>query len=280
MLPFSTGSDTFMTFEGKKISIEELKFFMIVTQPDKEGALDNLIRSLIMEKIAEDNNIVLTEDQKIQVKDYAQNMKDNITSNGLTMPDISDERFEAIISVNVVEFLNSAIADKIAENYIVDEAAFAVVLEGYRSEDKYCKYIVTLTQEQGDEARNALLSGMSFDEAIKAYSAYYSEEIGTDLIGLRQLGFNEESNADLMSLKQSEFSEVVMYSEGTYVIFMPATDKETADFFRAIYAEEEKSKFFNEELERMKSEADYKINEKVYDAFDAEAFAAAMYGNG
>jgi len=270
---------TLMTFDGKDISLEELKFFLLMTQTDKEGALESTKYSLILEKIAKANNIVLDEAGIQEVKQQAEGIKNNLASNKIKMPGISDQRLEELIAVNLI--LYQQIMDKIMENVsvTVDEAVFAVELENFRAADKYLKYIACGSQEEGDDIRNKILSGeISPDDAIKTYSMYYSEENGIDVIGLSILGLEEDVNAAISALGESEVSEVILYGGSTYLILIPEPDKETEERFRTIYENNQKDQLFDTEYERLKNEAVIVMNDKVYNNFNVDAYLASING--
>ena len=269
-----------MTFEGKKISIEEFKFFLLITQSNnevKEAAVENLVRSLVLEKAAKDKNIVLDQDGIDYVKWYADYIKNDMAQNGITMPNLSDERLEAIISANTVFY--SKLMDKVAEesNYTVDEPAFAAEFASYLAGDRLLKYIITETEEKAREVKELLTSGsISPDDAVTTYSVYYEGEI--EKIELSKIGLAEEDNANIMALKQSEFSDIIDLG-GIYAIFIVATDKEAEDLFRQDYTYYAKQRLFEEAYASWKSEAKYKRNDKAFDTFDENAYFESLYGD-
>ena len=270
-----------MTFEGRKVSMEEFKFFLLITQGSnevKESALENLTRTLILEKAVKDKNVEMDQEGIDYVDWYAGYIKDDMGQKGITMPNISDERLKSIISVNTV--LYSVLMDKVTEelNYSVDEAAFAAEFAGHLADDKLLKYVITETEEQAKEVREALAAGtISPEDAIRTYSIYYDAESGNiEKIALSQIGLPVDDNISIIALKQSEFSEIIDLG-GIYGIFIVATDKEAEEKYREEYEYYDKMKMFENEYEFWKSEAKYKVNNRALEKFDTDKYFDSIY---
>lgn len=277
------GSSYIMKFENKKISVEDFKFFMLLnalnqTASDKQSAYNTLLDFLIVGKAAKDKNVELTEEDKEAIKSNAEYIKNYLETQKITMPKISDERLEEIVGVSVSGVVYSKLLDIVAAEagYTVDESKLAEEYSAYRSDDKLLKYIITETEEDGKTAREALVSGLSADEAVMKYSTYYLM-YGIETLDASKIGFDEENYGKIMALGPLEFSEVIDLG-GIYGVFIAVTDEESRDSFREGHIYDQKNQLFLAEYELWKSEAKEQKNEKVFDSFDEEEFLNTVFG--
>ncbi|MCL1794353.1 MAG: hypothetical protein FWG34_10835 [Oscillospiraceae bacterium] len=277
------GNDYIMKFDGKKISVEEFKFFMLLnvlnqTSYEKQAAYDGLLNFLVLNKAAKEKNVVLSDEESDYVKSNAEYIKTYLEANNITIPDISDERLEEIIAASVSGAIYYKLLGIVAldAGYAVDENDFGAKFDAYLASNKLLKYIITQTEEDGEEAREALVSGLAADEAVKQYSTYY-EMYGIETLNLSDLGFDEENYKNVMALKELEFSEVIDLG-GVFAVFIAATYEETRNTFREQYIYDQQNQLFDSEYEFWKSEAKESMNEKVFENFDVDEFFETMFG--
>ena len=269
-----------MRFDRQKISVEDFKFVMVLnllnqTAYDKKSAIDGLTDFLILDKAAKDRKIELTDDEKNYVKSSADSLKGYLESNNVSLPKISDERIEELVSVDMLYYkLLESVAEE--KGFAVDETDLAAEFAKFNASDKLLKYIVTNTEEEAQSAREALGSTLSVDDAIKHYSIAY-ESNGTEPVLLSQLGLDEDKQKAIMALKASEFSDVISLGE-IYAVFIAVPEQEAKERFRSQYANGKKYQLFNTEYELWKSEAKVAINQKLFDEFDERAFFEEIYG--
>jgi hypothetical protein len=259
-----------MKFEGKNISMDEFKLFVLLTG-SKEGALEGLTEFLTLDKAAKDKKIVLNEENQALVDSYVDVIKDEYIAPG-EIKNISDERIKSILSF-LTQVINGELMEKIAveKNYKFDEAVLATEVEGYRARDKFIKYIITNKRQEAKDVLNLLSSdSITIDEAIKLYSVLHDESQGIEKIDLSELMNNLYSQYGLMlidndynkvmELKASEISEE--FNLGIIIIFITATDEEAVEYFRNNYEGEEAD--FETEL------ANYYLNNKLLKYIVAE----------
>lgn len=272
-----------MKFDGKKISVEEFEFFMLLSYvnqsaTDKQAAYEGLLDFLVLNKAAKDKNVSWTEEETAYIKYRAETFKSEMEGYRVTVPKISDERLEEIM-----RFSEGAtyykLMDVVAEEagYSVDETEFGAELERYRSSDKLLKYIITETEEECEAAREALVSGMAPDEAVMQYSAYYLMYGRIEMLSAGSLAFDEENYDKMMALEALEFSEVIDMG-GIYAVFIAATYEETRDWFRAQYVGSKKYELFISEYELWKAETKESKNEKMFESFDESEFFNRIFG--
>ena len=277
------GNSYIVKFDNKNISVEEFKFFMLLnalnqTASDKQSAYNGLMDFLVMNKAAKDKNVELTEEDKEYIKSNAEYIKNYLESNNIALPKISDERLEEIVGVSVSGVVPYKLLDIVAQEagYTVDEGKITEEFNAYQSEDKLLKYIITETPEAGEVAREALISGVSADEAVMSYSTYYLM-YGIETLNASALGFDAENYDKIMALAPLEFSEVIDLG-GIYGVFIAVTYEETRDAFRNDYTYKQKNQLFLREYEFWKSEAKEQRNEKVFENFDEEEFFNTVFG--
>ena len=150
------------------------------------------------------------------------------------------------------------------------EGDYETEFDEFKEKDRLVKYIVADSKEEAEEARKALADGLSGDEAVKQYSVYYEEEYGVDKVALSAIGLWEDETDKVMSLQVGEYSEVIEF--GPFLVIIEASAAETEETVKSQLAYE----LFLEEFEFWKSEAKYKVNEKAFDNFDADAFFASI----
>ena len=277
------GNNYIMKFDGKKIAVEEFKFFMLLnalnqTSYDKQSAYGNLVDFLILNKAAKDKKVVLTDDEKIVLKSNAEDFKNTLKNYNIELPKISDERIEEIFGMNVIGVTYYKLLDTVAEEagYKVDENDLAAEFAAYQANDKLLKFIITNTTEEAEAAREALVSGMAVDEAVKKYSVRY-QTYGVETLDLSYFSFDEENRGNLMKLNALEFSDVIYLGE-LYGVFVAATYEETKDSFRSQYTFAHKTQIFSNEYELWKSKAKEEKNEKVFENFSEEEFFSTAFG--
>jgi len=284
-----------MTFEGKKIDIEEFKLYLLMSTQSvtpKEDALEGLKEFLILEKAAKDREIVLTDDEKAEVREYIDYI---INSYGVPLDrlKLSEARLIEIIALdNIYYKLWDVISEEL--NFTVDEGAYASELEFYRASshdyvDATMKYVLTETSETAGAAREALVSGMPADDVIAAYSEAYDPEAGDiDVISLSQIGVLDDAQAaHLLSLGAADISDV-MEIDGEppfYLVFIIQeitipTAEEVAQIesdFRDNYIDYQKYQLFMNEVDVWKAEANIEINDRALENFDIDKFFDEFY---
>ena len=246
-----TNGNYIMSFDNKKIDMEEYKLFILSSDPSsedvKQSALDGLIDFLLFEKTLKNYNVVikdvLNDEQKEYLKSNIDEYKNYFTPD--IIPVISDERLDEIFCISIVSDIRYALldilTDKIAEEnkFSLDESAVATELAAYRSTDKLLTYILTETRTQADEAYEALISGtVSNEDAIVQYSVNY-EYAGIEQLSLSEIGLPEAINSKVMALGEKEFSEII--NLGVYVVFIAPTLEETENWYKETYPIEEGS---------------------------------------
>ena len=273
-----TDNTYIMKFDGQKISMEEFKFYLLMSQQSqtpKDDALSGLTDQLIFEKAAKEKNIVLSQEEKDNVKAYIDEVINsyNVPLNTLK---ISSERLEALMSLNDIYY---KLIDKVAEekNFTVDETALATEFANFKNTDKLLKYIILNTQEEADQVKSIIASGsLSIDEIIKQYSTYYDATAGIEKVSLSQIGLPEADSQKILALKESEYSDVINLG-GIYGIFFVVTDSEAEDYFRQDYISYQKYQLFQTEYQLWKNDAKITVNQKAMDNFDEKAFYTEFF---
>ena len=269
-----------MTFDDKKISMEEFKLFLLYNEggdAPKQSAVDMLIDFLVLEKEVTERNIHFTEENKSYIKLYVDNIQNHFKTNKLKLPKISDERWELIYGISIVEEIRYEILDELLKdiliqtNYKIDEADYAAELASYRSSEKVLKYILTETQEEIQTAYDALLGGLFFEEAVKQYSLAYNEYSDIPTVELSQIGLDEDDHSNIMALKENEYSEIIDL-EDIFVIFLVATDKEVEEGFRKTYVDYYQWQVLVSAYDSWNSDAKVDINVRAFDKFDEQKY--------
>jgi len=282
-----------MTFEGKKISIEEFKLYLLMSTNSytpKEDAISGLTEFLVLEKAAKDMDIELTDEDKNEVKEYRDYIID-VYGIPLGKLNLGEERLIEILALDNIYY---KLWDKVSEelNFTVDEAAFASELEMYRADshgyiDIDMKYVLTYELGDAETARSALLSGMAADDAIREYSDAYDDETGDiDIIPFSQIGvFDSEQAEHILSLGVSDISDVIDINGEFYLVFIiqsisiPTSEEivEIEADFRLNYIDYQKYQLFMIEFESWKNEAKFTINDKAFDEFDTDKFYGEFF---
>jgi len=232
---------------------------------------------LVLEKEVTERNIHFTEENKSYIKLYVDNIQNHFKTNKLKLPKISDERWELIYGISIVEEIRYEILDELLKdiliqtNYKIDEADYAAELASYRSSEKVLKYILTETQEEIQTAYDALLGGLSFEEAVKQYSLAYNEYSDIPTVELSQIGLDEDDHSNIMALKENEYSEIIDL-EDIFVIFLVATDKEVEEGFRKTYVDYYQWQVLVSAYDSWNSDAKVDINVRAFDKFDEQKY--------
>lgn len=262
-------------FDGKKISVEDLKFMRLFTtseETDKADAMDQLATFLVIEKAAKDAGVVLTAEEEAEAASYSEGILSYFSAYALDTPNLSNKRLTELMSLN---FYYDRLLDINTADYVVDEADFATALADYKENkkieyiDTQLKYLFTEDQETAEAALNAINDGMPIDEAIATFSVYYDEAYGVELIGLRDLNLDEEKVTEIMALEAGDMTGVYDL-DGTYVLFFVdsitiPTDEELHDSYREQYIDQKKNEAFEPILTAWKDSADIKVNQRAYD---------------
>ena len=288
-----------MTFDDKKISMEEFKFFLIFSQSNyevKQDTVNMMTQYMLLEKAVKERNIVLTPEEAEAVKEHIEYVKKDFAENNMKMPKISNDRLEFVFGT---EYLVPKLMEAVAEenNYAVDETALAAAFEDYKNNNKAdyvdmdFKYLLTDSEETANEARDALIADPSLaDDIIKKYFIDYpEEETEIPMMSLYevvyQLGIlDSEGIEHLLSLQVGDISDTLYIMEMYYIIFITEEinipdDEGLMEWFREYYQYDEKSLIFEQAYNSWKDQTPVKINEKAFENFDEEKYFESLYGN-
>jgi len=300
---FGGNNKDIITVGNNKVSLEQLKLTMILNEfygqdgnynPDpKQTAVDDLTFYMVVDKAAKDRKIELTEEDKENLKQIKDNIKNDLEMYNIILPNVSDEEFDFVICYMALNSIYSQLVDILAieKNYTVDESLLLIEFEDYKLNyktdyiDADFKYILTDSQEMAEEARNALTSGESPIEDIvrKYFLGYPEDEAEIPMIQLNQMGFLTVDEIDyILSLQISDISEI-FYVEPYYVIFIPdyidiPTDADLKEWFRDYYAYQNKNQLFYTEYDLWMNETTIKYNEKAIEDFDENAYFESLSG--
>ena len=99
-----------MTFEGRKIDIEEYKLTRMLFD-DHDCAV--LIKLLVIEKLAAEYDVTIGQDKWDDIYDFIAYIKEQIESNGDAIPTLTDERMAGLVAAYYyyVEELSPYLAD-------------------------------------------------------------------------------------------------------------------------------------------------------------------------
>lgn len=271
-----------MVYEGEKIDTNDLRFcglFVAAEEGEdaaavKEKAMDQLQTYLALEKAARDNNLTLTDEEREESLSYAASMKSYYAQNyGLDMSFISDERMADFLGLDV---LYGPLQEKFTADLVIDETDFEKALADYTQNNRMDYYdvqileITAAAEETIQEAKQAVEGGMSFADAVAAYSEAYNEEYGVNPMALRYAGLSDETAQTLLDMESGAMSEIVE-TDGSFALYyidsktIPSSD-ELAETYRTQYTGEKKGERFVEIIEEWKSAAVYTVNPKGYDA--------------
>jgi len=265
-----------MTFEGHKVSVEDLKLYtlMLGSGDDAQNkGLAALTNFLVLNKTAKEKGIALTEEEKAAALANARNLKENLVSYGLPKLNMTDERIAEILSESL---LANKLIEQLGKDYRIDEADFQKAFEEYRLNGKQfyidiqLKYVITETEAAADKARELLLSGTAVDDVIKEYSIAYSEDAAIETIGLSEINLGQEIVDRILALKVLGITDVIDLGD-QFVVFeveeinIP-TDEELEATSREMYIQNKKVEIYNVEFAKWKAAAVYQTNQKALDA--------------
>jgi hypothetical protein len=265
-----------LTFEGTKYSVEDLKLFMLFQgegEGVKESALSALKDTLIIKKMAQDNGVELTEQEKIQITDNIKNLKDNVAAQGLVMPNVTEDRLFDIIAAQT--YFTKLMQSK-TKTFKFVEADFNKDFEAYLLNNKaeymsvQLKFILTKSKEDGEKARAAVVGGMAFDKAAKQYSVDYNPTEGVRTMDLQTLGLPAEMTNEILKLKVNGLTQVFDLN-GVFGFFkiekMSAPSREQiSKSFKESYTQNKVFELMQADLEKMRKDSDAKVNQKAVDS--------------
>jgi hypothetical protein len=277
-----------MTVNDEKISVRDFELAILLNamyqqsgHDPKQSAVDALIHYSILDIMARDKNVVLTDAEKSHVRTEMDDIKEWLIFEEMEMPAVSDERFEFLLGYMLTNAIPFRLLDAVAaeRDHIIDEEQFAAEFEIYRENDRLFKYIITESEETAKEAGNAVNSGdMTPEEAIIQYSDAYDELRGIDKLELSEVGFPEEERNIIMALEPGEASVPVDIGDEVYAVFIGATAGETEERFRDIYEYYQKIQLFNAEFAMYESDAKIEVDQEILDNFDMDEFWEWLWG--
>jgi parvulin-like peptidyl-prolyl isomerase len=274
-----------MTFEGKKVSVDDLNICTMFTSEDsdvsqKDQAVDHVLTSQLVTKYAALNNVALTDEELQSSIDNAENYKQYYQMIGYDTASFDSRRMGEIIAT--MSTLYQKLLDIYTDSYTVDETDFRKEFNDYLQNSKadyydiQIKYIITAEEEAIQDAYSEIEAGEDFDEVYIRYSvnARAAEDSGEpvepEVSRLGQMGLPAEANEKILAMKPGEYSEPITL-EGYYGIFYIISydippEPEVEESFRERYTFTKKDEMFTDILNGWKEAADYKINQKAYDA--------------
>lgn len=265
-----------LTFEGVKYSIEDVKLYMLFQGGDEkaaENAVSALTDSLIINKAAKDQGIELNEQEKFAISDNAKNLRDSVAGQGMTMPEISDERLYDIIAAQT--YFGKLMQNKTAE-FKVDPAEYKKDYDSYLANNKQdymevkMKYILTNSAEDAEKARAAVVGGLAVDKAVKQFSIDYNPVDGARVVDLKTLGLPPEISDEIFNLEADGVSKVHDLS-GVFGIFVvqskstPPQDQIESSF-KNQYTQNKVFELMKSDIDKWREEADIQVNQKAIDA--------------
>ena len=279
-------SNYIVNIDGKKITTEEFKLTLMLNamtgqsnEDEKQYALDSLIHYTILNKMANEKNAVLSDEEKKYLATYVENVKNMLDEDNIKLS-VSEDRFEFLVNYVLFGSVQYILLDLIAEerNYTVNEEQIETELNDYKQNDKLLKYIITETEEEAKEAQESVNSGIKTpDEAVIEYCIDYNESYGVVKIDASQIGFPEDEMSGIMALKTSEASDPINLG-GTYAVFIAATETETEEWVRESYIFHEKLNLYDEEYAMYENDTKIKVNDKAFSNFDTEKFWNELSG--
>ena len=270
---FQKQSDEYcMTFNGKKISMGDYEFFRLYSE-DYDAAIGSLTEFLLIEKAANEKNIVLTEGEKAKVAENVQELKNSIVSSGRKMPDITDQRLAEILAVDIYYVY---LMNEFVENYEVDELSFLMEFSNYQANyqsdyiDIELKYVITDSLEEAEMARNELIGGVPVDDVIRKYSVVYTPEVGIEMVHMNEISLDQETVDELLLLNAKEPTGIINKGDA-FIVFVAdkiniPTYEELDDYFRNIYVKNKALELFLMALEDWRVETKFSINKKAIDS--------------
>jgi len=274
-------SNHILTFNGKKISVEEYKMcidFVDKSQEDyKTQAYDLLIDYLLMNKAIDDNNITMTAEENEQILQYIQQYKDYVASLNLLAPNITDKRLTYLLRSDLL-------LPKLQALYSTDEIAdmddYLEQLDYYKREgmqdyaQTQMRVIITDTEQNANDARDELLAGADIVETDMKYSLYKDEEgYAMQKLSLSEIGLDADFVTHLLSLQTGNISNVLMLQEDTaYAVFIMdfiyiPNDEEIQEIFDEMYKSFKNNERFSEEYYKWYDAAKIVRNDSVFANF-------------
>jgi hypothetical protein len=276
-----------MTFEGTRVSTNDFRFNLLSSlfsgaEDPKADALDQMLEVMVLKAKADAAGIVLTDEEKDDMLDWARGFKNMYQTNGIDASFISDERLAEILSTELYfeKLMHIETAD-----FVPDEAAFEQSLAHYKENNKLeyqdvqVKFAFSQDFDALEEARAEVEAGtITFDELVERHDVGYDPEDGVMTVALWQLQLMDEDNEKIMALQESEMSEVftqivpgeefmTMYAVVVQVdsITVPP-EEEIREIFRERHTLEKRAEHFRGLIDVWKTEADYTVNQRAYDA--------------
>ncbi len=268
-----------VTINGQKVNAEDYKLFRMLAQDggSREDAIEGLKIYYALEQAAKDMGITLTEEEEATVRDNAANLRSSMVNEGLSIPDVPDERLFALLSIDT---LYPKIAKALYQSVEVDPVEFSEAFADYRENykeyylDIQLKFVIADTMEAAQEAHARLQAGDAPDAVIREFTPDMdpTEEIQT--VGLSQLPFDEETVDEILSLKVSEFTPA-MDLNGVYGVFIVDSIKAPPDadleaFYRQLYIDEKRPNFMQNHLDEWIAALTVEINEEALEAMDTQ----------
>jgi hypothetical protein len=269
-----------MVFEGERISANDLRFTILTVlfndfDDPKSEALDRLIETLTLTHRAKTEGIVLTEEEKTELQQWAVEYMSMYGMYGIDTSFITNERVAEILATETY-------FEKLLEIYtadvVIDEVAFNEALADYKENNKMDYYEMNVKyafNENHDDLAFGLLEiaeGLiDFDELTAIYSVTYDEEEGVTTAALWQLGLTPEESNRIAALNVGDISEIFELENGYFLVVEVESktippDAEVEENFREAFTMQRKLEAFNVLLNEWKAQANYTINQKGYDA--------------
>lgn len=281
---------TIMTFEGERVATTDFRFIHLMQElndipPGEEAnemAVNTLLQTMVIFERAEENNIVVPEDEMAEIVAQAAGMREELHMEAPGLLNfISDRRIAELWSVtNLLEPL----MDIYVPEFVPDEAEIAPLVEehmdGVRNFlfDRNVKYIASHDWALFTELASLYMTGeATFDELIEQYCEFH--EAGTpieavelwDFADRYEIGWAEISG--VMELEEGEISDVLEAHGWFFMVQIYETvfDYEAAaeeeEFFRERFAGQRRGELFMEILEGWIEQANYTINQRALDRF-------------
>jgi len=279
-----------MVFEGKKISASDMRFCAFWASSGNEtaseaqirkGAFDYLLEALVLEKKANENNITLSQEEI----DYNNEMGEGWV-NYLGLDYITPKRVAELQMAMGPKY--EKLLELFTEGFAVDEAAFEEGLADFIENDKLeyytidLKYIISYDEEPIAQAFEELEAGGDFDAVWAKYSEDYHDHDAVDeddadehdheinVFSLRELGIGAEFQNIIFETEAGNYTDP-MDIDGIHVIFYvianeSPSESEIREIFRERFVTDGKEEMFNGIKEGWMRDADYKINQKGFDA--------------
>ena len=265
-----------MTFEGRRIPTDDLRFFASVSPlfgggaNPRDHALEQLTQFLLIERAAQQHNITLTEEDRAQA---AENLE-LFQMIGLELPIMSNER---MVTLAGSEFVSNRLMDIYTADFVVDEDDF---------DDAFANYLMFNRGRHVEMDLRYHLSGSSqaarlaWDDLYEQGPEGYNEIILRDVGEIRTTTLAELRNnpeVDFMAINAIsnlglyELSQPVQIGPDQYAVFIvdsidALTDDEIREIFREQYEWQQRAMIFSEIIEEWREAADIRVNERGVNA--------------